>query len=155
MEALSYQQFLKLLKEIPTDTPASHRKRKTAKEVFEELCFDFPLVNRDELITLKEEFHHQLTNNPNHLLDLNNFKITRRFLNGIIYGATKVDSKTKLQQEDPSLLDEDEQKEETIRIRNATHEEDVQKATLYHSICGLVFLRLFKNMLRQVHIIKG
>lgn len=95
-DELDYKDFIKQISLLASkitvvDEDVSFTKqKKSAKEVFQELCYDFPLVTKEELETLKEYLQTvKLDSKPSAI------QIARRsFYDGIMYGARKHQSDT-------------------------------------------------------------
>eukprot|EP01114_Cavostelium_apophysatum_P019712 TRINITY_DN6425_c0_g1_i1.p1 TRINITY_DN6425_c0_g1~~TRINITY_DN6425_c0_g1_i1.p1 ORF type:complete len:608 (+),score=141.30 TRINITY_DN6425_c0_g1_i1:18-1841(+) len=109
---LSYEDFLRMLRNSVLE-PAPKRV-KSPKDVYDELCYDFPLISGEDLQILKNDL----------LLKANDGQtmghpFTKAFLNGITYGARR------------------------------TSKEGEDDLRIYHAICGIVFVKYCKNMLRQ------
>ncbi len=94
MEDISYQDFLKELKLISsniavTTDAVGFGKKKSATEIYEELCLDYPLVTANEIQLLHEHLLKSI-NNTKASNPWKTFPIFRReFLDGIQYGARK------------------------------------------------------------------
>ena len=102
MDDLSYEQFLKEIAKlggkisvVPSDI--SFVAKKSAREVYNELCYDYPLVSQKELEILRDhllQYVNRLTKGTSNTKQ-NDFRILRRsFVDGIIYGAQKLSTKS-------------------------------------------------------------
>jgi hypothetical protein len=119
-DQLSFKDFLKELSKLSTqltvnpDDNISFAKIKNAKEIYEELCLDFPLVTVNEIRILNEEILNKIAGKNT---KFGTFPIIRRsFLEGISYGARKSQNDVISKVESPNMKQDEPKREEPLRI---------------------------------------
>lgn len=120
---MSYADFLAQLREI-TKQQAPDKETK-ATSVYEQLCFDFPIVSYDDLQVLKTTLKKAVDNYYDNSKELRGFPITHSFVKGIVYGATK-----------------------HVHAYQQAEQEPHSTFQGYSEICALVFVKLFRLYLR-------
>jgi hypothetical protein len=137
-DELAYKEFLKQISKlsaqfVPDDGITTiGKQRKSANEVYQELCYDFPLVTKDELEILKNYLQKiQLNGKPDSL------RVARRsFYDGILYGVRKHQSTAS----DPSKTNTTEKQVEDP--------ETLQISKIYFQICAIIFIKFVKYYLQ-------
>lgn len=79
----TYSEFLKLLEQVPR-APHQPTPVLSPKESYDQLCYDFPLLNVEDLISFKEEYLESIDAGKYH-----SFPLRHKFILGINYGASK------------------------------------------------------------------
>lgn len=155
---LSYEDFLKEIKSISSSLSISQdntlgslllsKGSKSAKDIHQELCLDFPLITKDELITLKEHLLQKeldiKTIDTKNKKSSESFPILRKsFLDGIIYGTRKHQSK----ELSGSVEVGQSLKSDQAVDQQISEEENAKLSVLYQEINAIIFVKYIKHML--------
>jgi hypothetical protein len=143
-DELEYKDFLKQISflsskvSLSTDDISFGKPKKSASEVYQELCYDYPLVTKEELEILKDYLQKVQFKTSSTI------KVARRvFYDGIVYGVRKYQSSDRGKDVSKfALISPDTQK---IEKKSEDTDSQQQISKLYIYLCAFVFIKYVKH----------